>query len=147
MELIGITVFGSSSKKSSIRKKKPTIIIGTHTSETKEIANQEKPPLPDPTLKIGEYVYTALQNLANSGFVFLSEQIDEMCTPEWSEKNFHTTKPFMKRYIPRQTDNKGADGRVRFKSQPFAFGDIKVYISKEWYERQREFFNSWYRSL
>lgn len=108
---------------------------------------QPVPALPDASLKVGEYVYKALQNLGESGYVFTEEAIDKMCTSEWSTEVFHTNKPFMKRYIPGQSDNKGADGRIRFKSEPFTFGGVQVYISKEWFERQRGFFETWYQGL
>lgn len=45
------------------------------------------------------------------------------------------------------TDTKGLDGRVRFKSVPYTFGQHQVLISKEWYERQRQLFIAWYNSL
>ncbi len=105
------------------------------------------PALPSEQMKIGEFVYTAMQRLGESGFQFSDEAIDAMSTPEWSTEHFHTNKPFMKKYIPGLTDNKGADGRVRFKSTPFAFGSTQVLISKEWFERQRQLFINWYRSL
>lgn len=98
-------------------------------------------------MKIGEYVYTALRNLGEYGFVFSDEQIDEMCTSEWTKKTFHTKYPFMKKYIPGATDCKGSDGESRFIAKPFTFGDKQVLISKEWYERQRVFFNEWYTGL
>lgn len=107
----------------------------------------EIPALPDSSLKIGEYVYTALKNLSNSGYTFSENDIDEMCSPEWSKRVFHTIKPFMKRYVPGVTDNKGTDGRVRFKADPYCFGTTLVYISKEWYEHQRDYFITWYSSL
>ena len=105
------------------------------------------PPLPDGKNKIGAFVYQAMYNLSTSGYVFTEEQVAEMCTPEWSKLHFHTIKPFMKKYIDGKTDNKGQDGHVRFKSDIYTFGDQKVLISKEWYERQRQFFISWYNSL
>lgn len=105
------------------------------------------PPLPDGKLKIGEYVYQTLRNLGESGYEFSDEAIDMMCTSEWAVKTFHTGKPFMKRYIAGKTDNKGDDGLIRYLSDPFTFGRVKVYISKEWYERQRSYFIAWYHTL
>jgi len=92
-------------------------------------------------------VYTAMKNLESSGFVFSEEEISHMCTEEWSKEHFHTSKPFMKRYILGQTDNKGADGFVRFKSGHYTYGKENVLISKEWFERQRQYFITWYESL
>ena len=103
--------------------------------------------LPNENLKIGEYVYEAMRRLSKSGYVFTTQQIDEMTTPTWSWKHFHTRKPFMKRYVQGITDNKGTDGYVRFKSQPYLFGNEQVLISKEWYENQRNYFIEWFSSL
>lgn len=36
---------------------------------------------------------------------------------------------------------------VRFRSEPYTFGNQTVLISKEWYERQRAAFITWYTSL
>ena len=106
------------------------------------------PQLPQENLKIGEFVRLALSNLSTSGYEFKPGEIDEMCTPEWSIKTFHTQNAFMKRYVPELTDNKGPDGYVRFWSEPFTFGGIQVLISKEWFEgNQRNYFTNWYNSL
>lgn len=108
---------------------------------------KEIPPLPDKSLKIGQFVYTAMRNLSKCGYQFSAQEIDEMCSAEWTKKTFHTTKPFMKRYTPGLTDNKGTDGFVRFLAEPYSFGESQVLISKEWYERQRVFFEAWYNTL
>ena len=106
------------------------------------------PELPDKELKIGAYVRTAMRNLSASGYVFDKKIIEEMCTPEWSVAVFHTQKPFMKVFVDGVTDNKGPEGKyVRFWSEVFAFGDCHVYVSKEWYDNQRKFFDAWYKSL
>lgn len=105
------------------------------------------PPLPDNTLKVGQFVYTAMRNLEKSGYTFSDDEISEMCSAEWTKKIFHTAKPFMKRYMPGKTDNKGEDGFVRFRSEPFTFGEIQVLVSKEWFDRQRSYFIAWYNSL
>ena len=108
---------------------------------------KEIPPLPDNSMKIGQFVYTAMRNLSKCGYQFSAQEIDEMCSAEWTKKTFHTTKPFMKRYTPGLTDNKGTDGFVRFLAEPYSFGESQVLISKEWYERQRVFFETWYNAL
>lgn len=109
--------------------------------------NSLKPDLPDSSLKIGTFVYTAMRNLEAAGFSFTDDEIDQMCSSEWSKKIFHTNKPFMKRYTPGQTDNKGTDGYVRFKSEPYIFNGNQVLISKERFESQRKYFTEWYNSI
>lgn len=161
MELIGVTVFSDSKKKASSRRRKPTITITTPEEEcplsepsVDSVSICENPnvsvqklSLPSGDLKIGEYVYTALRNLGDSGFTFSDEQIDEMCTSEWTKHIFHTKYPFMKKYIPGTTDCKDSNGDPRFIAKPFTFGNKQVLISKEWHEQQRVFFNEWYTSL
>lgn len=106
------------------------------------------PELPDKSLKIGEYVRTAMRNLSSSGYAFEQSAINEMLTSEWSQEHFHTVKPFMKLYVKGKTDNKDAAGKyVRFWNEEFCFGESHVYISKEWYESQRKYFDEWYLSL
>lgn len=113
-----------------------------------QITNNPIPQLPKEDLKIGEFVRMALYNLSASGYEFKPDEIDEMCTSEWSIKTFHTKNAFMKRYILGYTDNKGPDGYVRFWNEPFTFGSIQVLVSKEWFEgNQRNYFISWYNSL
>jgi hypothetical protein len=147
LELIGVRVFKSEKRKST---KLPGAAVSISQPKNTEQTNSQylgRPALPDASLKIGQFVYTALRNLSNSGYVFSDSDIDEMCSPEWAKKTFHTTKPFMKKYISGVTDNKGSDGFVRFKSEPFTFGEKQVLVTKEWYERQRTFFINWYNSL
>ena len=112
-----------------------------------DIVSLETPPLPDSSLKIGEFVRTAMRNLAASGYSFSHEQIATMCSAEWSVDHFHTQKPFMKIVTDERIDTRGHDARVRFWSEVFSFGEDAVLISKEWYERQRELFILWYQKL
>lgn len=152
MQLIGIKVFAEEEKKTGKRQSKKTeksnnVLVPSLLSPPKESISVRVPSLPAPGLKVGEFVYTAMRDLEKAGFVFSLEQINDMCSVDWTKKTFHTVKPFMKLYVPGVTDNKGSDGFVRFKSDPYIFGDIQVLISKEWYERQRQYFIDWYNSL
>ena len=149
MQLIGIKVFAEENTARKERSEpvsvKPTIEV---VSEPIQPINAVTlPDLPRMDMKIGAFVNSAMRNLEKSGYSFAVNTIDEMCTPEWSSQTFHTKKPFMKKYIAGVTDNKGADGYVRFRSEPFSFGEQQVLISKEWFESQRKFFVDWYCSL
>lgn len=154
MQLIGIKVFAEEEKKTKKRQSKKkaetpnsALIHSPSPQPSKESISAQVPPLPDAGLKVGEFVYTAMRELEQAGYTFSPEQINDMCSVEWTKKTFHTIKPFMKLYVPSVTDNKGSDGFVRFKSDPYIFGDTQVLISKEWYERQRQYFIDWYDSL
>lgn len=154
LELIGVRVFKSDSIRSkkkinkSEQKNESMTAIGNKLPENiLPSSNSILPPLPSNSLKVGQFVYTAMRNLSEAGYVFSDDAINDMTTVEWSVAHFHTNKPFMKKFISGQTDSKGSDGRVRFKSQPYTFGQYQVLISKEWFERQRKFFITWYNSL
>lgn len=106
------------------------------------------PPLPTNFDKIGTYVRTAMKNLSESGYIFSNEDIDNMCTSDWSKKHFSTKHPFMKRYIDETTNNKDSNNKYgRFWSEIFTFGEAKVLISKEWFHNQLMLFENWYNSL
>jgi hypothetical protein len=122
--------------------------IGENSRGQFTLEGSSVPALPNESLKVGAFVRTAMRNLSQNGYVFSTAALDDMCTSQWATINFHTDKPFMKRYVPGQTDNRGTDGKqVRFWSERFTFGTETVYISKEWYERQRALFVNWYRLL
>ena len=106
-----------------------------------------KPELPDHSLKIGEYVRTAMRNLCQSGYSFAKQDIEKMCTPEWSWAVFRTQKPFMRLITEDKYSTRDKDGNVRFWSEVFSFGDNKVLVSKEWYEKHYDLFDTWYASL
>lgn len=154
LELIGIRVFRRDLPATK-RKRRKTGDKAESPSSTSNLSLGSAsfksdfiiPPLPNASLKVGQFVYTAMKNLSEAGYIFSDDKLAEMTTTEWSFANFHTKKPFMKIYIQGETDNKGSDGSVRFKSQPYTFGNYQVLITKEWFERQREFFISWYKSL
>ena len=158
MRLIGVHVFDNEKnhpKKRKVKDKSPKTHIEICTNVPVEESQPTisavdegfaLPSLPDSSLKIGAFVYESMKNLSSSGFAFSEEQINEMCSSEWTKKTMHTIHPFMKRYSPG-IDNKGVDGYIRFKKDPYSFGDTKVLISKEWYESKRKYFIDWYRSL
>jgi len=158
LELIGIHVFKKESRKSS-KSAGPSINLQRSTFSDADADSQmqddlhpfensdKTPPLPDDGLPIGAYVKKAMSALSDSGYIFSTSAISEMCSSEWSQAHFGTKHPFMRIYIENKTDNRDSNNYVRFWSSPFSFGDIHVLISKEWYERQRDKFKTWYMSL
>ena len=144
LELIGIRVFKKENRK--LQKKSGQSIDLCKEPDIPE-PHPVLPELPDGSMKIGEFVYATMKNLENAGYVFSDTQINEMCTEEWSKNTFHTTKPFMKRFVSGITSAKDKNGYMRFKAEPYTYGEAKVLISKEWYERQRKYFIKWYNSL
>ncbi len=116
----------------------------------KPVIKSKVPELPVKTkdTKVGKYVHTAMTNLKQSGYVFSSESIDEMCSEKWSKEHFHI-KAFMRRYVEGETNNKDAKGHGRFWAEIFKFGNERVYISKEWKVKLNHFvlFDKWYETL
>ena len=88
LELIGVRVFKPDQSKSQQARNSPGI-VKAKTANTKPKASSSKPnaivipPLPDKSLKIGKYVYTAMQNLSESGYTFTVDEIAEMAKPDF----------------------------------------------------------------
>lgn len=105
MQLIGIRAFApqkASIKNKKVRKAADKVLnIVNHGNSVEKpaavtSAHLQIPRLPDATLKIGQYVYSAMDSLGQSGYEFSDEEIETMCTAEWSKQVFHTKKPFMR---------------------------------------------------
>lgn len=108
------------------------------------------PELPDRSLKVGKFIRTAMQQLSRSGYVFSESQLEKLCDKAWSRKTFHTTWPFMKRkQADGETQLRDANGCMRYWVDSFAFGDVEVYVTKEWFQESgsMECFIEWYEGL
>lgn len=108
------------------------------------------PKLPDRNLKIGKFIHTAMQRLSESGYTFSESQLDKLCDREWSKKTFHVRCPFMKRKsVQGETQLRDAGGYRRYWVECFLFGNVEVFITKEWFEesRSKECFIQWYEKL
>lgn len=108
------------------------------------------PDLPNPECKVGEYIRTAMRNLANSGYSFSDEEIDKMCSEEWTLDIFKRSgTPFMRRIKGSTPTKEELDigNYRRFWNEVFIFGGVKVIISKEWYIPHKQRFAAWYNSL
>lgn len=124
-----------------------------HVTDNDELVNAVIPELPDDhDMKIGQFVYSAMQNLSDSGYVFSDEQLESMCSVEWGHKVLKLGKkyPFAKIFDEREEKPHYVDNHIRFRSSPLKFGDVQILITKELYDRNpkmREAFKNWYRSL
>lgn len=108
------------------------------------------PNLPNPDSNVGEYIRTAMRNLANSGYSFSDEEIDKMCSEEWTWDVFKRNgKPFMRRIkgTTPTKDELDINGYRRFWNEVFIFGNTRVIISKEWFPIHKQRFIEWYNSL
>ena len=159
MQLIGVRIFSSDQQKKKGRKKRakatslPLNIISSSDAQDKveasKIDNHIIPPLPDRTLKAGKYVRTAIENLANSGYVFSEEMIEQLCSADSMKTviGMQRNMPFFKKYAPTDKQGHMVDGRPRFYSKPISFGSLMLYLNSQIYESDREPFEKWYKSL
>lgn len=128
---------------------------GTTGREISELEGESNrtiliPELPDRNLKVGKFIYTAMERLSGSGYVFSEEQLEKLCDKAWSRRTFHTGWPFMKRKeAGGETQLCDAKGRMRYWKGSFVFGGVEVYITKELFERNhnKEYFIEWYEGL
>lgn len=111
------------------------------------------PDLPEEKdIKIGKYVFTAMNNLSESGFTFSEEQVKELCSVEWSHRVLKLGKkyPFAKIYNDGEEKPHYVENYVRYRSKPLAFGNVRLLITKELFDnngKTREAFKMWYKSL
>ena len=107
------------------------------------------PPLPDRTLKAGDFIRSAMINLANSGFEFSDEEIEILC----SEHSMHDIiglqrkMPFFKKYDPRVKNGHVIDGRNRYYAKPISFGKNTVYLNSQLFDSDKTPFVNWYISI
>ena len=128
---------------------------GTTGREISELEGENNrtiliPELPDRNLKVGKFIYTAMERLSGSGYVFSEEQLEKLCDKAWSRRTFHTDWPFMKRKeAGGETQLCDTKGRMRYWKGSFVFGGVEVYITKELFERNhnKEYFIEWYEGL
>lgn len=105
------------------------------------------PELPSSSMKIGDFVSTAMKNLSDAGFDFSQDEINAMCTIEWSKRVFHLTYPFMRQYEEGKRNHIWQDGYQRFWAKPYTFGSIQMLVSSQWFDKQYDDFKKWYKSL
>lgn len=149
--VLGYKVFDSVETMPEAQHLAPEVPANTSNTPKPHATKPEKafqlPALPDRSLPIGKFVRTAMNSLSQSGYVFSEEEINKMCTPEWSKTVFHTGKPFLRRYIKGTTTTRDSANYVRFWATPFMFGSVEVLVSKEWYADDYDRFITWYNSL
>lgn len=109
--------------------------------------NVEIPELPDINLKVGKFIKQAMTNLSESGYRFSEEQLKRLSSKEWSNKTFGINYPFLKYYNPEETKGHYLDGYQRFYADIFTFGTLKVYITKELFDKTKNRFIEWYKLL
>ena len=152
MELIGISVFSNTKKRTTSRKKKQVITI-SQSSEIQQDSDSVKPPLPDDSLKVGMFVKKAMDNLQESGYQFSEEQIALFSSVEGS-------KPYTRRNLPMfwmlgENDSYSTSAKSikdRYWKSEYQFGEFRFLMYSQWYAdcqcgATREEFIKWYSLL
>ena len=159
MQLIGIRIFVPTKKihgDKSTRKKKETasldlagVVEISHKSNDLSNASSTVPPLPDNTLKAGQFVKKAIDNLAQSGYVFSDEMMEKLCA-ETSMKSvigMQRNLPFFKKVDRNDPQGYLIGGYSRYYHVQYVFGKHTVYLCSQIYECDKEPFAKWYLSL
>lgn len=107
------------------------------------------PLLPDSSLKVGSFVFTAMKNLSQSGFKFSDQQLTELCADGAMKKiiGMQRSLPFLKVCDPNEENGNYIDGKPRYYREPLKFGDVLVYVNSQIYKTDREPFIMWYETL
>lgn len=149
LELIGIRVFKKDTRKKRMTNTRSVVIEPEITVEENTYINQDKPSLPDKSMKAGRFVKTAMENLSKSGYVFSEDLLQTLCSEESMNKVVGMTRnlPFFKIYNPNEEKGYLIEGRPRFYSTPLAFGEVLVYLNSQIYENDKDAFINWYEKL
>lgn len=127
-----------------------------------ELESVELPAPPKDDLPVGEYIHSAMRNLADAGYMFSDEQLSVLLSKESSKQLFNINYPLLK-VLNRSEDYphhvKGV-GRYyspfkRGKNKEweanniFSFGGVEYLLTKETYEKDhnKEKFQVWYKNL
>lgn len=141
----------------------PNVKDGTNKDGVKiNSARAVIPALPSDTLKVGEFIKTAMINLQASGYDFSKEELKKLTSWQESKKLFNIQAgegvPFLKKYDPNAEKPHVVNGVNRYYApQPnrghqgvlLHFCGDDYMLTKEWYDKyhNREYFINWYKSL
>lgn len=107
------------------------------------------PPLPDRSMKVGQFIRTAMENLSKAGYVFSDEEIANMCSDNWMHDVVGMTRrlPFFRLYDENEKNGYLVDGIPRFYNTMLRFGKYTVYLTSQLYAKDMEPFIRWYEGL
>lgn len=153
LEIIGIRVFKKTVHKLSKTAKPPIDLKETNSMKEVKQSGQNKPQLPDESLKPGVYVKTAMKTLLDSGFEFTEEQIKIFSTVEGSY-------PYTTRHLPMLFLLKDGEShstcdpaiRHRYWKEEYISGAHRFLMYSQWYGdggngATKKHFIDWYNTL
>ena len=136
-----------------------------HTAGEDHDNNRQRvqlPNLPQGTLKVGEFIKTAMMNLQQAGYVFSREQLDMLTDWTQCKKIFNLQSgadvTFFKKYNPNEENPHVVRGVNRYYAPKpnrgksgflLHFNGEDYMLTKEWYDKyhHKEYFINWYESL
>lgn len=113
------------------------------TKESCEYDSEEKK-------KIGEYVRIKMRELSKSGFTFSDSDIEVMQEKSWTKKVLGLDYAFIRIYNENYSiteQMKDELGYNRYWKEIFNFGKYKLFLTSQWFERDRSSFDNWYNKL
>jgi len=120
-----------------------TEIIDTVSQEYSEYKSIER-------IKIDKYVRSKICELSKSGFIFSATDIKTMQNLSWSKKNLGLDYEFIKvTYMDHEITESMRNELAynRFGKEVFNFGKIKILVTNQWNEKDRNMFDIWYDKL
>ena len=94
--------------------------------------------------KIGEFVRKSMKALQDKGYRFTDEMLSNLFSFEYSKEKFRCKYSF---FIDDKNKIRDNTGHNRYWVQPFIFNGRTLYITSQWFDYQREYFENWYNSL
>ena len=94
--------------------------------------------------KIGEFVRKSMKALQDKGYRFTDEMLSNLFSFEYSKEKFRCKYSF---FIDDKSKIRDNTGHNRYWVQPFIFNGRTLYITSQWFDYQREYFENWYNSL
>lgn len=153
LELIGVRVFKKKLGRNGKSSAKGIAINEESSANSIMVSGQQKPPLPDDSLKPGAFVKQAMKNLLLSGFVFTEEQIQLYSSVEGS-------KPYTTRNLPMLLLLNDGKSRAdcdpsllkRYWQEEFVSGKFRFLMYSQWYDESgnganKGDFIEWYNRL
>ena len=107
------------------------------------------PLLPDRSMKVGQFIRTAMENLSKAGYEFTDKEMANMCSDGWMHDVVGMTRrlPFFKLYDENEKNGYLIDGVPRFYNSTLQFGKYTVYLTSQLYAKDKEPFIRWYEGL
>lgn len=94
--------------------------------------------------KIGAFISNSMKALQDKGYRFTDKMLSDLLDAEYSKEVFHLSYPF---FVDDKSKIRDDKGRNRYWTIPFSFNGKTLYLTSQWFEKQRVFFENWYNSL